>query len=619
MFNVLCADIGTTSLKAAAIDENGNVLDFERAAFDFKDAGFEANEWLMRFQECALRISGKCRIGAVCISGNGPTIASENGRTVLWNDKTEIPPIETKSLFIPGLCIFRKKYPEDFSSSSSVFSGPEFLVFKLTGKKITVLPEERYKPAYWAKDSLFAAGFTDEEQKKLPSFVPVGFNAGSLLPGIQKKTGLSEIPVFACGPDFVAAIIGTNTLRPGKLCDRSGSSEGINFCVEKPIYNEGIRTLPSIISGLWNLSVLIPESGIRLERFRNEIESLSGKKSTWEEIIDYCFADKNSEGFHEMLKISNDVREGITLLRKVAAESNQKIDNVMTCTGGQAKNDKWLSQKAINSGISLQVPQCRDAELLGNACVAFTSLGFFSSIQEAAENLVKIEKTFESSAKPSGKYMIYKIPENLKTIIFDIDSTLYTNEAYAIEQVDVQIRYIAKKMGITNREARNKISEARRKWKNEHNGKKISLGNILLQFGIPIEESIKMRKELLSPEKYLAKDETLIKTLSRLKQKYKLICVTNNPVLPAKKTLSAIGIEDLILDIIGLDTCGKSKPAKEPFLLAAQKTSSEPEECLSVGDRYDMDISLPLELGMGGILVSGVRDVYKLPEILGNR
>lgn len=617
MANVLCADIGTTSLKTAIIDEKGNVLDFLREPFSSIENDFASLEWISAFEKCALKFLENYKIDAICVSGNGPTIVSENGRTVLWNDKTEFPNLKTKSLYIPKILSFKKKFPDDFFSSKYIFSGPEYLCFHLTKNAFTVLPEKRFEDAYWTKTELENAGFSESEQEKLPSFVPIGFNAGTILPEIKAKLKIDyDIPVFCTGPDFVAAIIGTNTLTSGKLCDRSGSSEGINFCVQKPVFQEGIRTLPSVISGLWNLSVLIPKSGIRLEKFRSEIENLSGKKCSWEEIIDYCFQDKNSEGFHEMLKISNDVRSGLTKLREIAKSSNQKIDDVMTVTGGQAKNDKWLSKKAENSGISLQVSQCRDSELLGDACVAFFALEHFSSIKEAAKNLVRIEKVFESSEKPSGKYTIYKIPQNLKTIIFDIDSTLYTNEAYAIEQVDVQIRYIAKKLGITNREARNRISEARRKWKNEHDGKKISLGNILTHFGIPIEESVKMRKELLNPEKYLKKDETLFKVLSRLKQKYKLICVTNNPVLPARKTLSVLGIENLIPEVIGLDTCGKSKPANEPFLLAAKKTSSKPEECLSVGDRYDMDISLPLELGMGGILVSGVRDVYKLPEIL---
>ena len=211
---------------------------------------------------------------------------------------------------------------------------------------------------------------------------------------------------------------------------------------------------------------------------------------------------------------------------------------------------------------------------------------------------------------------IYKIPAKIKTLIFDIDSTLYTNEEYAFEQVDVQLRHFANLKGISEAAARDMISSFRRKWSTEHEGKKISLGNALTHFGISIEESVKMRRELILPEKFLKKDKALYDTLNILKTKYALVCVTNNPVLPAQKTLSALGIDSLISSIIGLDTCNKSKPAPEPFLLAAKMTSARTEECLSIGDRYDMDIALPLELGMGGILVGGVKDVYRLPDIL---
>ena len=36
----------------------------------------------------------------------------------------------------------------------------------------------------------------------------------------------SGIPVYCGGPDFVAALIGTDTLQKGAICDRCGSSEG---------------------------------------------------------------------------------------------------------------------------------------------------------------------------------------------------------------------------------------------------------------------------------------------------------------------------------------------------------------------------------------------------------
>ena len=209
---------------------------------------------------------------------------------------------------------------------------------------------------------------------------------------------------------------------------------------------------------------------------------------------------------------------------------------------------------------------------------------------------------------------IYKIPEVLRAFIFDIDSTLYTNQAYAFEQVDCQVRQFAKERGITADQARKMVADYRKKFATEHNGSKVSLGNTLLAFGVPIEQSVEWRRELLEPADFLDRDDTLIETLHKLSSKYQLICVTNNPVLPARKTLDAIGVSDFFPQIVGLDTCLKSKPALEPFQTAVNILGVQASECLAIGDRYDMDIALPLEMGMGGILVSGVEEVYQIPK-----
>ena len=211
---------------------------------------------------------------------------------------------------------------------------------------------------------------------------------------------------------------------------------------------------------------------------------------------------------------------------------------------------------------------------------------------------------------------IYKIPTNLKAFIFDIDSTLYTNEAYAFEQVDCQVRQFAKERGITADQARRMVADYRKQFAAEHNGSKVSLGNTLLAFGVPISQSVEWRRSLLEPADFLSRDEQLIETLKILQSKYKLICVTNNPVLPARKTLDAIGISEFFPEIVGLDTCLKSKPAIEPFQTAVDRLGDgiTAENCLAVGDRYDMDIALPLEMGMGGILISGVEEVYQIPK-----
>ncbi len=209
----------------------------------------------------------------------------------------------------------------------------------------------------------------------------------------------------------------------------------------------------------------------------------------------------------------------------------------------------------------------------------------------------------------------YNLPQNPKTLIFDIDSTLYTNAAYAFEQVDCQVRQFARDRGITADQARHMVSDYRKKFAAQNNGKKISLGNTLLAFGIPIAQSVEWRKTLMEPADFLKRDEQLIKTLHTLQTKFNLICVTNNPVFTARKTLDAIGISDFFPDIVGLDTCLKSKPALEPFEKACEITGTPPKECIAIGDRYDMDIALPLEMGMGGILVTGVEEVYTIKEL----
>ena len=182
--------------------------------------------------------------------------------------------------------------------------------------------------------------------------------------------------------------------------------------------------------------------------------------------------------------------------------------------------------------------------------------------------------------------------------------------------MDVQIRHWAEQQNLTFAQARNKISAFRKKWSKEHEGKKISLGNTFTHFGVTIEDSVEMRRTLLEPKNFLSKDEKLIQTLKVLGAKYKMICVTNNPLLPARKTLDALGVSEFFPEIVGLDTCGKSKPALEPFEKALELTQSKAEECLSIGDRFDMDISLPLKMGMGGILVSGVKDIYTLLDLI---
>ncbi|QQO08646.1 HAD family hydrolase [Breznakiella homolactica] len=212
----------------------------------------------------------------------------------------------------------------------------------------------------------------------------------------------------------------------------------------------------------------------------------------------------------------------------------------------------------------------------------------------------------------------YQLPEQIKALIFDMDMTLYTHAEYNRVQQEYPVQRLAELRGVSFEEMMKQLKEYRDEWSGNNGGKTLSMGNAFVAFGIPIEESVRWREELLEPADFLSEDRELQKTMEELSRTYSLGVVTNNPSLVARKTLAILGVMPFFSAVIGLDTCGVSKPHKAPFLKAAADLRAEPGACVSIGDRYDIDIALPLELGMGGILVDSVSDVYKLGPVLQN-
>ncbi|MBO4386575.1 MAG: hypothetical protein J5817_06100, partial [Treponema sp.] len=317
MNSVFCADIGTSSLKAALIGFDGRVFAFSRVSFNLFYTDHAAGEWMEALRtaltDCLSSANNSVSadtsvsannspsdgqntpisVDAICISGNGPTLCGRDGSTLLWNASlTESPKANTKSIYIPRILGFASKFQDYWKQKdSTVFSGPEYLIHLLTGASLSILPEERFTEAYWSREAFEEAGLSAKDaelaMQKLPPFVAPASIAGNLtktaasfLGGVKEGT-----PVVCGAPDFISALVGTNTLRAGLFCDRAGSSEGINLCTSKPVCASGIRTLPSIIPGLWNASVLLPESGERFCAYKEKISRLYARPISLDEMV----------------------------------------------------------------------------------------------------------------------------------------------------------------------------------------------------------------------------------------------------------------------------------------------------------------------------------------------
>ena len=68
--------------------------------------------------------------------------------------------------------------------------------------------------------------------------------------------------------------------------------------------------------------------------------------------------------------------------------------------------------------------------------------------------------------------------------------------------------------------------------------------------------------------------------------------------------------------VLGLDRFGEPKPTIVPFQMVSAYHRVPLTEMVSIGDRMSVDIETPVQHGMGGILVEGVHDVYRLPTVL---
>ncbi|MCR5319263.1 MAG: hypothetical protein K6E22_13645 [Treponema sp.] len=466
MNSVFCADIGTSSLKAALIDFSGRVLAFSRVQFGLFYTDHAAGEWLGALRKALgdCIASGKLgsfantgasctgtsganicdtagtsvlsanagtsgqdtqiSIDAICISGNGPTLCGRDGQTLLWNADigavaggdtgsgtadTSVPSANTKSLYIPRILGFAKRFPSYWQQKDcTVFSGPEYLIYLLTGKALSILPEERFLEAYWGKGGFEEAGLSEKDaeiaMQKLPTFVPPASIAGTLTKEAAAFLGgiKDGIPVVCGAPDFISALVGTNTLRAGLFCDRAGSSEGINLCTSKPVVGQGIRTLPSIIPGLWNASVLLPESGERFSAYREKISRLYARPISLDEMVQILLQSDGSlveldQGKYLMLQTAMMVRDGLNALWRAAEESDAVplLKAEMTVTGGQAENALWNQMKANVTGYTVYTQSLVHAELTGDAVFALLALGLYKDIHSAAAVVCKRDCCYE--------------------------------------------------------------------------------------------------------------------------------------------------------------------------------------------------------------------------------
>jgi xylulokinase len=426
--NILCIDIGSSSLKGALIDFEGHERAFARETYPRKDSGVSAVDWENALTLVLGRLfawEGILELNALCVSGNGPTLVplthgGEALEPLHWYNAPpwpgDIPKPSPASLFLPHAAWFHRERPRDYRRTRYLFSSQEWLSYRLGGEAVTVLPSAAYEPYYWDQEQCRALGL---DMAKFPPFVKLGSPLGRVSAAAARRFALPQgVPIIAGGPDFIMALIGLGALEPGIVCDRAGTSEGINVCSAVPLKTGELRVLPHVVEGFWNIGALIPDSGRLFEWFR----ALTGQEgrdygSILEEIFpregwfpappgpETLFFPKilpagktggafiAPSGFPGRTGFGRAVVEAIGFQVRSALETlaghGFPVGEMRLC-GGQGKSPRWNRAKADISGCVLLVPEIIDGELAGDAAAALPALGEAADLREASSRVLHI-------------------------------------------------------------------------------------------------------------------------------------------------------------------------------------------------------------------------------------
>jgi len=203
----------------------------------------------------------------------------------------------------------------------------------------------------------------------------------------------------------------------------------------------------------------------------------------------------------------------------------------------------------------------------------------------------------------------------IRAIVFDLDGTLYVNDGFADEIKQSAATYIAEIHGIPTDAADTLISTTRLRLSHEQ-GREATLSSVCTELGGSVAGFHAFATPLLHPEKLLHPDPRVTALIKALAQRFELAVYTNNNRTLTDKVLRAIGLSGQFGTIFTIEDFWRPKPDREVLTHIFTTIHKTPEECLFVGDRYDVDLRLPAEMGCQTFLVANIQGLLELETVL---
>ena len=442
---LLCIDAGTTRFKAAAITPQGKVLAGEDCTYGATDGSvheYSHHDLLTAFSQTVraiLKVVPAESIIGIGITGHGPTLIPldslckplHSGVGYLddrvkhyiqrlaerENDKI------TSTMYIPIALFFKEEMPDIYEKTSAFLQPFDYLALLLTGSCVASSSSSGIKP--WHSSKILEAGL---DREKFPPIRYMGEEIGKTTRDAASRYGIPpDVPLIAVGVDFAAALVGTNMLKPGRSCERAGSSGGINLCWGKPVHDDRLLCYEHFVRKTWNVAGItstygkaiewaektLDADGFQQERIHRKqpgiifLPYLKGERTPlWNPFAKGLFF--GLEHKHDAVDLLIAVHTGVALsIRECIAiieSHNCRFQHPIVTTGGLTWDEWFMQLKADVTGKTFSRMQLFDAELLGIAIVLAASFGHYSSISAAASSILREEKRFTPQKGKSAMY-----------------------------------------------------------------------------------------------------------------------------------------------------------------------------------------------------------------------
>lgn len=455
---ILTIDIGTTNCKAALFDETGNMIHYDVVSLKqsyFLSDGHLINPiaFSLALRELCIHLPHTKDISAIIVTGSGPSLVpvassvefkdgllhADSFTARLYVDRRGVEEANIvssiwgsfvdPSFFLPKALYIANHEKEIYEKSISFLSSYDYINYLLTGELRGIIHAIDAIKWYYNDEVLDQLGL---DKEKFPPLISPGTIIGNVSALAQSAFHFpSQTKVIAGGPDFLISILGSAAVHPGMVCDRGGTSEGINVCSIVGTKDERLMSYLHPIAPYYNISGIISTSGkaiswvkdlVNIESYSyedmfNNIETvepgsgnlvflpyLTGERAPiWDPAAKGVFSGLtlSTSKWHLLRAVVEGVAFAIRDVIETIEDVGQEVTTLRSIGGG-AHIGSLQQIKANITQKEVAVPHQRESEMVGAMALAQKALGRFDSLQQACTSLISFSHFYapDESLKP---------------------------------------------------------------------------------------------------------------------------------------------------------------------------------------------------------------------------